>query len=254
MQRNSSEYSDWAYKHDDDDPGSRILNFILNASDSGVLDILDAGVFFLERVLPGFQKRNSAYLRMWNVKMSPVDALAEIDVRLRDAGTVYRVADGTIINSTDDFTHEEIVVPALRALGEPGFDNALNEFHEALDAYRNGAFDIVLTKANHAFESTMKIIAGKLGWQYDDKATAAPMVELLVAKGLLPSMRVAPMNAMIEMMKSDVPRLRNQMPSAGHGAGEKAPVIPEPFATYAISATAANIRLLVDSYKAKRRN
>jgi hypothetical protein len=251
MRRESAEYSDWGYSHRNHNPRKLFLEFVLNASDWAVLDALDLAVSFCHRIVPDFQRRNVAELQRWNVQLTGGAALSEIDLRLREAGTIYRVADGKIVVSTDDFTHEDIVMPALRALGEPGFENALKEFHDALDAYRKGDFEGVLTKANHAFESTMKIIAGKLRWTYDANATAAPMLELLVKNGLLPEMRQAPMRNMIEMMKCDVPRLRNAMPSAGHGAGEKAMGIPEEFATYATSAAAANIRLLVDCYRAK---
>jgi hypothetical protein len=252
MRRESAEYSRWGYSRRNENPRQLILNFILNATDAGVLDVLDLGVAFLERVLPDFQRQHSADLRRWSVQLAAADALNEIDIRLRGAGTIYRVTDGAIIVSTDDFTHEEIVVPAIQVLEEPGFENSLREFHDALDAYRKGELDNVLTKANHAFESTMKIIAGKMGWPYDNKLTAAPMLDLLVANGLLPAMRDGALKAMIAMIKSDVPTLRNKIPGAGHGAGEKPAVIAEEFATYAISAAAANIRFLVDSYKAKR--
>ena len=253
MQRNSPEYSDWAYKKGDDDASIRIMEFILNASDSGVLDLLDVGVALLVQVIPGFQKRHAYALRHWGVKFDAERALGEIDACLRDGGTIYRVADGTIINSTDDFTHEDIVVPALRTLGEPGFDNARKEFHAALDGYRNGAFDIAIGKANNAFESTMKIIAGNLRWAYDEKATAAGLIDVMVANQLIPPMRDGAMKTLAALLKSDLPPMRNKLPSVGHGAGEKALVIPETLATYAISAAAANIRLLIDSYKAKRK-
>lgn len=251
MRRESAEYSEWGYSHRNDNPRKLFLEFVLNAGDAGVLDALDMVVFFCHETIPKFQRRNHSELQRWNVQLTGEHALNEIDDRLREAGTIYRAADGKIVVSTDDFTHQEIVLPALRALGEAGFENALKEFHDALDAYRKGDFEVVLTKANHAFESTMKIIAGKLGWAYDEKATSAPMLELLVKNRLLPEMRQAPLRYMIEMMKCDVPRLRNVMPSAGHGAGEKAMGISEEFATYAISAAAANIRLLVDCYRAK---
>jgi hypothetical protein len=50
-----------------------------------------------------------------------------------------------------------------------------------------------------------------------------------------------------------VPTLRNKTPSAGHGAGTRSAAVPEPIATYAIVASAANIRLLVELYQIKAR-
>jgi hypothetical protein len=252
MERESEEYGIFCDRNGNDDSREHIINFIASSADPDLLNLLDVGIFIIDRHAREFQKRRRAYLEHWGVRLAADEALVEIDTRLREHGTVYRVADGAIVVSTDDFTHENVVSPALRVLGEPGFENPSRELHEALDAYRNGKYDIVLIKANHAFESAMKIIAGKMGWAYDQNATAKKLIELLFFNELMPAMRDPAMKALATMMESDVPRLRNKMPSAGHGAGEKEAIIPEPFAKYVISAVAANIQLLVASYQLKR--
>jgi hypothetical protein len=234
------------------EPKQRILDLITRGPDAVVQDILDVGVVIINVPARQLHQGFKNVLPALGVISSVDNALGELDLRLREHGTVYRVADGKIIVSSDDFTHEKVVVPALQVLGEPGFENASHEFHEALEAYRNGKYDIALNKANHAFESTMKIIAGKMKWAYDDTATAKKMLDVMFNNGLLPTMRDTTMKSLATMMESDVPTLRNKMPSAGHGAGEKDADIPEAFAVYIISAAAANIRLLIESYRVRR--
>lgn len=245
-------YANYADRVRERDLSSRVRSFIFSGSDADVLDVVDITVAFIDNAVRHYQRRQStSHLQYCQVKMVPDDALQEIDIRLREAGTIYRVIDGSVIKSTDDFSHDAAVVPALTALGEKGFENALQEFHEALAGYRDGKYDIVLQKANHAFESTMKVIAGKKGWAYEQTATAKKMLDVMVRNGLVPSMRDSALKALATLLESDLPMLRNKMPSAGHGAGESQDGIPESVAAYAVNIAAANIRLLVESYHAK---
>lgn len=253
--RESSAYAEYAeHKQPNLKADRRIKVFLRDARDSDVLDVLDLGVAIIENVVREFQRVHSQnMLQHCRVRLSPDAALAELDIRLRESGMVYRIADGVVIKSTDDFMHENAVVPALQALAYPGFESAAREFHEAFEAFRNGKFDIVLHKSLQAFESTMKVIAGKMGWPYDQTFTAKKMLDVMFANGLLPTMRDSAMKSLATMLESDVPTLRNKVPSAGHGAGEQKAEIPEALAVYALNATAANVRLLVDSYLQKKK-
>jgi len=254
MYREVESYADYADGSRQYHLADRIRSFIMEGSDAGVREATHFFVSLIDRVVRPYQDTQSEYhLNYCEVKMKSAEALDEIDTRLREAGMVYRVADGTLIKSTDDFTHNAVIVPALQVLGESGFENALKEFHEALEAYRTGKFDVVLQKANHAFESAMKIVAGKMKWSYDPNATAKVMIDVMTANGLVPTMRDSALKSLATLLQSDLPTLRNKTPSAGHGAGEKDAVIPEPVATYALNVAAANIRLLVESYHLKRK-
>lgn len=252
LTRECEEYAVFRQRNPNMKAHRRIPAFILGASDLSVLDLLDIGVAVLAQIVRPMQQENSYDAVGWNVRISADDAITELDQRLRTAGTIYRIVDDAIVVSTDDVTHDIATVPALQCLNERGFESALIEFHQALDALRNGQRDQVPTKANHAFESTMKVIAGKLGWKYGETATAGKLLDVMFANGLIPAMRESAMRSLATMLASDLPTLRNKMPSAGHGAGEESPEIPEPFATYALTAAAANIRLLIESYRLKR--
>jgi AbiJ N-terminal domain 4 len=230
----------------------RIYSFFHGSSDEGLIDILDLGVQIIDAAVPNLHQQTDGYeLNQAGVSLSAAGALAKIDGLLRENGTIYRVVDGKVVISTDDFTHEEAVVPALQALSLAGFANARAEFHAALAHYRKGEFADVLTKANHAFESTMKIISSKMRWSFNENDTAAKLVSLMITNGLCPPMRQSALTGLRTLLESDVPTLRNKTPSAGHGAGTKTPSASGPIATYAIVASAANIRLLIELYQLK---
>ena len=237
------------------DPSDRLRKFLLNTTSKGVLDLTDLLVAMLSPrgAIASFQERAPHRLRQCDVKITCAAALNELDVRLREAGMIYRIGDGMLISSADDYVHESILLPALAALRPPEFASAAKEFDEALLAQREGRYGDAITKANHTFESTMKIVAGKLNWAYDPSASAAAMIKLTIAKGLIPAPHESALNSLRSLMESDLPAIRNKTPSAGHGAGESKYVIPEPLAIYAINCCAANIKLLVDGYSVKKK-
>lgn len=190
--------------------------------------------------------------RQFGITLSGADALRQMDELLRTNGTVFRIVDGRVVISTDDFTFEEAIVPALHVLGLPGFENALREFHEALAHHRMGEYADALTKSNHAFESTMKVIASQSGWDYSEGDTANKLVAIMLNEGLFPPMLESALNGLRTMLQSGVPTMRNKTPSAGHGAGTRIANVPESSATYAITVTAASIRLLITEWRRGR--
>lgn len=200
-------------------PDNRIRDFMQRASDADFLDALDLAVALIATRSPEIWRRGTQYQRHCHVQISPGDALAEIDRWLRESGSAYRVGRGEIIYSTDDFTHDEIVLPALHRLSEQGFENAAREFNDALVAYKNGRFADVLTKANHSFESTMKVIAGKMKWTYEPTGTAKHLISVMLDNGLFSKARQSALSHLQGLLTSEVPTLRNKTPSAGAWGG-----------------------------------
>lgn len=252
MKRGSAEYTAYVRMYPGVKPNRRICAFVLSATDDALVNLLDLGIALIVQLAGPMQRQYDFDWAGWHVKLAADDAIAELDVRLRTEGMIYRIVDNALVISTDDVTHELAVVPALQCLSEDGFEGASAELHEALAAHRNGQFDQTLIKANHAFESTMKIIAKKMGWSYEETTTAKKLLDVMFGNGLMPTMRESAMKALATMLESDVPTMRNKTPSAGHGRGDRTEAIPEAIATYAITATAANIKLLVESYRLKR--
>lgn len=249
--KKSDEYYDFQHKLNAN-AFERLWAFFHNSSDDGLVDALDLSVFTIDVAVDDLQQQTDRYeLAQAGVTLSSKAALAELDELLRTNGTIYRIAQNHVVVSTEDFTHEEAILPALQALAEPGFENALREFHEALADRRNGRYADALTKANHAFESTVKIIASRMKWPFNETDTANKLTSVLLKNGLFPPMRESALTGLRLMLESDVPSLRNKTPSAGHGAGTKSSNLPEPVATYALVAAAANVRLLVELYHIK---
>ncbi len=249
LRKRSDEYHGFRFQAAEN-ASDRVRQYFARASDAGFVDAMDLAVAIVAACAEGLHRETGEYeLHQFRISLSASAALEQMDELLRSEGTVFRIGDGSIFVSTDDFTHQEAVMPALHALSHPGFENALREFHEALAHHRSGEFGDVLTKANHAFESTMKVIATKMNWAYAETDTASKLIAVMVSNGLFPSMRESALGALRTLLKSDLPALRNKTPSAGHGAGTRRADVPESIATYAITVAAANIRLLVTEWR-----
>lgn len=85
-----------------------------------------------------------------------------------------------------DYIYREAVEPAVNLLFEEGFEGASEEFMNAHEHFKNKDKEAV-TEALKAFESAMKTIFIKKGWELPQKQTASPLITGLFAKELIPS-------------------------------------------------------------------
>jgi hypothetical protein len=161
-----------------------------------------------------------------------VDELEQI---LKEEGIGYRPARGDLLRLDDDFTHEETIAPALRVLATGRFGAADIEFTDALADYRHGDYGDAITKANAAFESTLKILTGR------HKGTAGDLIKEL-RKLPVPPQLVAGADSYFKLMQT-VPAIRNEESSA-HGRGARAVAADQPLAQFVLSQAAAFISFL----------
>lgn len=145
------------------------------------------------------------------------------------------------------FMHSEVVMPAISLLKQEQFRGASDEFLRAHEHYRHGRSKEAIADALKAFESTMKTICERHNWEYDNTATAQPLIQLLFDKGVLPSFLQSHFTALRTTLESGLPTARNR--TSGHGQGSAPVDIPGYLAAYAINLAAANIVLLVDADK-----
>jgi hypothetical protein len=158
--------------------------------------------------------------------------------RVKTRGRVYVEVEALpqIIKKADQFTHEQVVKPAIHLLTDPRFHKASEEFHLALQAHRQDNKRNAIAECGAALETTIKTICHLKGWTYDPKATLDPLLKTLQANGLLfdfyPGILIG------------TATVRNRM--GGHGQGPAPVHVPEmEHVEHLLAMTAAHIVMLV---------
>ncbi|EIA1494032.1 STM4504/CBY_0614 family protein [Vibrio parahaemolyticus] len=176
------------------------------------------------------------------ISQLPDDAINEINERMRRDGFGYEYTNGQLIRVDSQYVHAEVVKPALSIL-----DNhigAREEFLSAHEHYRHNKYEECLVDCNKAFESLMKSIYSKRGWDYQKTATAKKLIRVGLDNGLIPSYLQEQFNHFSSLLESGIPTIRNK--EAGHGQGESVRDVPEALVKYALHLTATNIVFLGD--------
>src|SRR6266542_5841910 len=105
-------------------------------------------------------------------RISPDDAIRELNYRLIEHGIGYQYESGKLFRKDSEFIHQEVVKPTLALLAAPLFESAREEFLKAHEHYRHGLYKECLNECLKAFESTIKIICKKRKWAYKETDTA----------------------------------------------------------------------------------
>ena len=214
--------------------------FFMSADTDGALDIIELAFIIITDLYPG------AYYRR-DISDDPV---VELNTRFQEHGIGYQFTGSELIRVDSQFMHAEVVRPAISLLADEGFDGASDEFLRAHKHYRHERHKEAIVEALKAFESTMKTICDLRTWPYDTKATAKPLIDLLVSKGLIPSDLLAHFGAVRSTLESGLPTLRNRR--GGHGQGKEPVTVPGHVAAYALHLAASNILFLVEAHKAMK--
>ncbi|UOA31234.1 hypothetical protein DSM110093_00997 [Sulfitobacter sp. DSM 110093] len=127
--------------------------------------------------------------RDWSIKHGEIadETIAEANERLAEHGLGYSYVDGRILRKDSEFTHQEIVKPALTVLSGQIYAGARQEFFGAFENLRVGKNKEALNDCLKSFESTMKAICDKRGWAYPKNATAKTLISCLIENEILPS-------------------------------------------------------------------
>lgn len=222
-------------------PFDEITNFFLEVDN--VEHVLDALELFC-RVIDHWTRRHS-YLYRQNANDVADEAIDEINARLKEHGVGFRFENGEIIRVDSELIHSEVVKPALRLLNGSAYAGPQEEFLSAHEHYRHGNNKEALVDCLKAFESTMKAICDKRGWERDPNATASQLIKLLFEKGLIPTFWQTQINSLKSSLESAVPTGRNKL--AGHGQGSEPVAVPNYLAGYMLHMTASTILFLVEA-------
>ena len=177
--------------------------------------------------------------------LPPID---ELNQRFKEHGVGYRFESGQMIRIDEELIHEEVVKPALRILSQPQFAGAQEEFLKAHEQYRKGDTKDSLSNCLKTFESVMKAICDKRGWQYDkDRSTAQALIKICFDNGLIPKFWDSHYSSLRSLLESGVPTGRNRR--GGHGQGTAPTSVPDYLVAYMLHLTATTIVFLAEAEK-----
>ena len=172
------------------------------------------------------------------------DTIEEMNQRFRENGVGYQYENDQIIRVDSEFIHAEAVKLALQLLSNPIYKGAQEEFLKAHEHYRHGRYDSALTDCLKAFESTMKIILDKHGWEYDkNRDTASKLINCCIRNELIPKFWTDHFTSLNNMLTSSIPTPRNKL--SGHGKGNDDIEVPEHLIQYVLHMTASTIVFLI---------
>jgi hypothetical protein len=168
----------------------------------------------------------------------------EINARMAEDGFGFRYDRGQVIEVTSEYAHEAMITPVLGLVAGEQYGAVNQEFRDALLEFRSGHYDDCIVDCGNAFESTLKVIAGKKGWQFKTSDTASKLIALAFDNDLFPQHLQSQFTGLRSVLQG-IPTVRNNQ--GGHGAGEQPRVVERHFAEYQINQTAAAILFLIRS-------
>ncbi|WP_250471898.1 STM4504/CBY_0614 family protein [Caballeronia sp. GAFFF1] len=185
------------------------------------------------------------YKQMTRRRVSPEDAIVELNERFKEHGVGYTFESNEILRIDSQYLHAEAVKPALSVLRGSAFQGANEEFLLAHEHYRHGRHKECLVDALKALESTMKSIAKQRRWATKPGDTAKALIAACFSNGLLPPYLESQFAALRTLLESGLPTVRNKL--GGHGQGTDPLTVPAYFARYALNLTATSILFLVEA-------
>ncbi len=203
------------------------------------LDVLELACKHIDAIV---RTDFTLFQRSDRILQHPDDAIDEINERMRRDGFGYEYTNGQLIRVDSQYVHAEVVKPALSILDN--HNGAREEFLSAHEHYRHNKYEECLVDCNKAFESLMKSIYSKRGWEYKNTATAKNLIRVGLDNSLIPRYLQEQFNHFSSLLESGIPTIRNK--EAGHGQGESVRDVPEALVKYALHLTATNIVFLGD--------
>lgn len=191
---------------------------------------------------------NWSYQNNTTRKISPDEAISELNERFREHGIGYQFESNEIIRVDSEFLHTEAVKPTLVILRDKDFKGANEEFLKAHEHYRHGRHKECLVDSLKAFESTMKTICKRRGWTNKPGDTAKNLIATCLNNGILPPYLESQFGSIRTLLESGIPTVRNK--NGGHGQGPEPLVVPEYLARYALNLTATTVLFLVEAHQA----
>jgi len=224
---------------------SELFEFFLREKDvDRCLDVVELSMRVIERFVA---EQYQYWGNVEDVTLTPADAVADLNTRLRESGVGYQYVSGDVVRVDSQVIHAEAVLPVLSLLRLAGFEGADAEFLEGHLQYRKGHFKQAIVSACKAFESTMKAICAEQNWTVDADASSRKLVNTVLSHGLLPQYMETQLGAVRTLLESGVATVRNK--NGGHGDGSVPVDVPDWYARYALNLTATTMLFLLEAHQ-----
>lgn len=239
------EYGIFSLSEHGDNYFAECQHFIQDATTEQVLDIIEMSFLWIDKVVRNWDQ---SVLKKANITQRAEDAIEELNQRFREHAIGYQYIEGRIVRVDSEYIYKEAVQPAISMLSEEGFEGASQEFMSAHEHFRKKRYKEAISDALKAFESVMKTICKRKGWEVREHATATPLIKVLFENGLIHDSHQAQFTSLRSTLESGLPTIRNR--NSGHGQGENVVHLPPHLVAYALHLAATNILFLIESYKA----
>jgi hypothetical protein len=221
-----------------------VLDFLLKSNE--VDQVMDVVELSFKAIDIYYRKEN--FIHLTRPRITPDEAIEELNIRFREHGVGYQYESGEIIRVDSQIIHSEAVKPVLHLLSDPRFKGANEEFLQAHEHYRHGRYKECLNDCLKAFESTMKTICEQQGWSYQPTDTAKKLITVCFHNDLIPTYLQTQFTSLRSSLESGVPTVRNKL--GGHGQGSQPCIVPQYFAAYQLHMTASTILFMIEAEKA----
>jgi hypothetical protein len=232
-------------------PGSfgQIVDYFKELKDSNLaLDVIQIMFLTIEES-PGYMLAPLADgLPVTRLKYPPQLAIQSLNDRFNQSAIGYQYANGKILRLSNDILHEGTVLQTLSLITLPEYKNVNAQYMTAHEHFKKGEgsrYRDCITWCLMAFESTIKIIAEKNGWGYEESWSASRLIKLLFEQNFFPRYRDNALNSLRGLIEQSLLPIRNKQ--GPHGEGSKTVVVPVFLARFMLYDTGATIRLMIET-------
>lgn len=248
----SEEYGLFNLDDSSNDAAESVLNFLLRTPETDkAIHVIELAFDYIEKYIDRPVPQNNFTVHTER-RILPEDAIDKLNRRFRENEVGFQYESGRIFRVDSQLIHAEVVRPALHLLFAPMYKGANEEFLSAHMHFRKGRNKECINDCLKAFESCLKAICSKRGWDYTKKDTAKRLTDIVFEKGLLPEFMEAHFSGLRSALESGVPTVRNRL--SGHGQGLREINVPDNVAQYALHLTASNILLLAKANEGMQSN
>ena len=225
----------------------QVLNFLLLSENvEQNIDVIELTFKSIQQIIG---KNFHSYARETEAKLSPDEAIEELNERFKESGIGYAFENGEIIRIDSTYIHNEVVKPTISLLWNKKFQGANEEYMKAHENYCHGKNKECLAECLKAFESTMKIICKEKGWSYNETDTAKKLIQICFQNGLVPTFTQNQFTSLQNLLESGIPTIRNKL--GGHGQGQIPQKVDDEMTRYGLNLTGTNIIFLVEQSEIK---